>query len=56
MENIRLSSIPTPTSSKNEVPVGTVKSRLHYGRQALRKSLEGLMDGESLPSFEYKGS
>ena len=39
-----------------EVPVGTVKSRLHYGRQALRKSLEGLMDGEALPSFDYKGS
>ena len=39
-----------------EVPVGTVKSRLHYGRQALRKSLEGLMDGDALPSFDYKGS
>lgn len=39
-----------------EVPVGTVKSRLHYGRQALRKSLEGLMEGESLPGFDYKGS
>ncbi len=35
-----------------EVPVGTVKSRLHYGRQALRKSLEGLMDGETLPGFK----
>jgi RNA polymerase sigma-70 factor (ECF subfamily) len=39
-----------------EVPVGTVKSRLHYGRQALRKSLAGLMDGEALPGFNYKGS
>jgi RNA polymerase sigma-70 factor (ECF subfamily) len=35
-----------------EVPVGTVKSRLHYGRQALRKSLAGLMDGEALRSFD----
>jgi RNA polymerase sigma-70 factor (ECF subfamily) len=39
-----------------DVPVGTVKSRLHYGRQALRKSLEGLMEGESLPSLNFKGS
>jgi RNA polymerase sigma-70 factor (ECF subfamily) len=38
------------------VPVGTVKSRLHYGRQALRKSLEGLMDGDALPDLHYKGS
>ncbi len=36
-----------------EVPVGTVKSRLHYGRQALRKSLN--LSGEKLPDFNYEG-
>lgn len=39
-----------------DVPVGTVKSRLHYGRQTLRKSLAGFVDGETLPGFDYKGS
>lgn len=36
-----------------KVPVGTIKSRLHYGRQALRKSLgvDGLASTESLPNF-----
>lgn len=39
-----------------KVPVGTVKSRLHYGRQALRKTLgaEGLAGSDALPNFEYK--
>jgi RNA polymerase sigma-70 factor (ECF subfamily) len=35
-----------------EIPVGTVKSRLHYGRSALKKSL-GLND-KRLPDFYYK--
>jgi RNA polymerase sigma factor (sigma-70 family) len=35
-----------------EIPVGTVKSRLHYGRSALKKSL-GLND-KRLPDFNYK--
>jgi RNA polymerase sigma-70 factor (ECF subfamily) len=30
------------------VPVGTVKSRLHYGRQALKKSLGSFAEGEPL--------
>jgi RNA polymerase sigma-70 factor (ECF subfamily) len=36
-----------------EVPVGTIKSRLHYGRIALRKSLGllGFPEGEHLPDF-----
>lgn len=34
-----------------EVPVGTVKSRLHYGRNALKKSL-GLQD-QMLPDLNY---
>jgi RNA polymerase sigma-70 factor (ECF subfamily) len=40
-----------------EVPVGTVKSRLHYGRIALRKSMgmEGLGEGEGVPGFNLKG-
>jgi len=39
-----------------DVPVGTVKSRLHYGRQALRKSLGlgRLRDGEKLPDLNYE--
>jgi RNA polymerase sigma-70 factor (ECF subfamily) len=39
-----------------DVPIGTVKSRLHYGRLALKKSLgaEGLAAGETLPNLEYK--
>lgn len=36
-----------------EIPVGTVKSRLHYGRQALKKSL-GLLEGEVLPVLQYE--
>lgn len=37
-----------------DVPVGTVKSRLHYGRQALKKSLglHRLPEKELLPDFE----
>lgn len=37
-----------------DVPIGTVKSRLHYGRLALKKSLgaEGLVAGEALPNLE----
>lgn len=41
-------------SSILDVPVGTVKSRLHYGRQALRKKL-GLQDGK-LPDLNYESS
>lgn len=37
-----------------DVPVGTVKSRLHYGRNALRQTLG--LQGESLPDFNYEGS
>jgi len=36
-----------------DIPVGTVKSRLHYGRQALKQSL-GLMAGEILPDLQYE--
>jgi RNA polymerase sigma-70 factor (ECF subfamily) len=36
-----------------DIPVGTVKSRLHYGRQALKKHL-GLQAGESLPELKYE--
>lgn len=36
-----------------EVPVGTVKSRLHYGRQALKRQL-GLMQDEALPEMRYE--
>jgi len=35
-----------------DVPVGTVKSRLHYGRQSLKKSL-GLI-GENMPDLNYE--
>lgn len=37
-----------------EVPVGTVKSRLHYGRQGLKKrlGLSQAADGELLPDFK----
>ena len=36
-----------------DVPVGTVKSRLHYGRQTLKKSLElgQLNTSEKLPDL-----
>ncbi len=39
-----------------ELPVGTVKSRLHYGRQALKKSLglASLADSDKLPSLNYE--
>ena len=37
-----------------DVPVGTVKSRLHYGRNALRQTLG--LQGESIPDFNYEGS
>ncbi|HSO26431.1 MAG TPA: sigma-70 family RNA polymerase sigma factor [Anaerolineales bacterium] len=37
-----------------DVPVGTVKSRLHYGRQTLKKSLK--LSGEGLPDFNYKST
>jgi RNA polymerase sigma-70 factor, ECF subfamily len=36
-----------------DIPVGTVKSRLHYGRQALRHSL-GLLAGDILPELQYE--
>jgi RNA polymerase sigma-70 factor (ECF subfamily) len=41
-----------------EIPAGTVKSRLHYGRKLLKKELEvrGLEDIEKLPDFKYEGS
>jgi RNA polymerase sigma-70 factor (ECF subfamily) len=37
-----------------DVPVGTVKSRLHYGRQALKKRLGllGLADTDTLPDLK----
>ena len=41
-----------------DVPVGTIKSRLHYGRLALKKSLGlgRLAEGDNLPEFNYEGS
>ena len=41
-----------------DVPVGTIKSRLHYGRQTLKKSLGmgAFTDGEKIPDFEYERS
>jgi RNA polymerase sigma-70 factor (ECF subfamily) len=41
-----------------DVPVGTVKSRLHYGREALKKNLglRGLADSEHLPDLKYESS
>lgn len=36
-----------------DIPVGTVKSRLHYGRQALKLKL-GLLAGEILPELQYE--
>ncbi len=40
------------------IPPGTVKSRLHYSRRALRRSLERayLPEGDRLPGLEYEGS
>lgn len=41
-----------------EIPVGTVKSRLYYGRQALRADLErlqqGLQPGDTRPELEAR--
>ncbi len=41
-----------------EVPVGTVKSRLHYGRLTLKRdlSLGGLIDGEKLADLGVEGT
>lgn len=38
-----------------DVPVGTVKSRLHYGRNALKKGLgaDALSPGDILPNLDY---
>ncbi len=36
-----------------DIPVGTVKSRLHYSRQALRKSLD-VLQNKSLPEMSYE--
>jgi RNA polymerase sigma-70 factor (ECF subfamily) len=36
-----------------DIPVGTVKSRLHYGRQALKKHL-GFLTGDTLPELQYE--
>jgi RNA polymerase sigma-70 factor (ECF subfamily) len=36
-----------------DIPIGTVKSRLHYGRQALKQSL-GLLAGEIMPELQYE--
>ena len=37
-----------------DVPVGTVKSRLHYGRLSLKKALD--MQPDPLPDLSYKSS
>jgi RNA polymerase sigma-70 factor (ECF subfamily) len=41
-----------------DVPVGTIKSRLHYGRKALKKSmgLGTFGDGKQLPDLNYESS
>ncbi len=36
-----------------DIPVGTVKSRLHYSRQALRKSLD-LLQNKTFPDLNYE--
>lgn len=39
-----------------DVPVGTVKSRLHYGRQTLRKNLGlgAIAEGDKMPDLNYE--
>lgn len=37
-----------------EVPVGTVKSRLHYGRMSLKKSMG--LQGDQLPDLKYEST
>lgn len=38
-----------------DMPLGTVKSRLHYGRIGLRRSLGfGSLDADTLPGLNYK--
>jgi RNA polymerase sigma-70 factor (ECF subfamily) len=43
-----------------DIPVGTVKSRLHYGRQALKKELSlglgSIVENENLPDLGFEGS
>ena len=41
-----------------DVPIGTVKSRLHYGRKALKKNigLGDLLDGRPLQDLNYESS
>ena len=41
-----------------EIPVGTVKSRLHYGRLTLKNdlSLSALIEGEKLADLGFEGS
>jgi RNA polymerase sigma-70 factor (ECF subfamily) len=36
-----------------DIPVGTVKSRLHYSRQALRKYLD-VLQNKALPDMNYE--
>jgi RNA polymerase sigma-70 factor (ECF subfamily) len=40
------------------VPLGTVKSRLHYGRLALQNGLAlgGLANGRKAPEFKYENA
>jgi len=41
-----------------DIPMGTVKSRLHYGRLGLRKrlGLAGYPEGKNLPELNFEGS
>jgi RNA polymerase sigma factor (sigma-70 family) len=36
-----------------EIPVGTVKSRLHYSRQALKKSMD-VLENRTFPDMNYE--